>query len=182
MSCPYLPGALIRCRRLRNRQRIGARRRRTDASQRHRLLQVSAADRELVAGELHAVDLPDAVAQRDPEAVAHETPASHIPAELRRAVAAHHDVADLIAGFRLPIPRQPVWCGVAPAAPSPPTGATGSVSTATCPSHCFIIRTNAPPSSGSNSRPLRSTRYPSVFSTDHASRYGRRVRNASYTS
>src|SRR6266699_2344523 len=183
MSCPSLPGALIRGRRLRNRQSIRTRRRRTDAPQRHRFLQVPAADRELVAGELHAIDLPDAVAQGDPEAVAHQAPAGEVPAELRRAVAAHHDVADLIAGFRLPIPRQPDGClrdrehrrshdpepnhpsndtrlcsVLAPAGTTPATGATGSVSTATCPSPRFIIRTKAPLNSGSNSTPLRSSR------------------------
>src|SRR5204863_5254377 len=202
---PYLrsPGALSRRGWIGDRHRIRTGRRGAHATQRHRLLQVAAADRELVAGQLHSVDLPHALRQRTPQAFAPYSPARDVFSKLRRAVAAHHDVPDFVAGLGLPVPAQVRrglerdekreggqhrgsdhgtnhtrgWfvCAAGDAA----IGVAVSESTVTCPSHCFIIRTNTVHISGSNSRPLRSSRYAIVFSNDQASRYGRLVRNAS---
>src|SRR5439155_20332942 len=150
-----LPGALISCGWNRDEQRIGPSGRRPHATQRHRLLQIAPTNRQLVAGELHAVDLPDAVAQCDPQAVTHQTPAGDVVAELGRAVAADHDVTDLVAGARLPVPgeshgrlrgsenhrndrqhfaHETNFSGIYSAF------AAGSATTATWPSHCFIMR------------------------------------------
>src|SRR2546425_13293562 len=76
--------------------------RRPAPPQRHRLLEVAPCEREPVGAELHAVDLPDTVAQRDPEAVPDDTPPCHLVAELGGAVAPDHDVADLVLRLRLP--------------------------------------------------------------------------------
>src|SRR3989441_13134572 len=102
-----VPGPLGRGRRGGNGHRVGPRRGRPDAPQRHRLLQVPPRERQLVGLELHAVDLPDAVAQRDPQTVADDAPARHLLAELRGAVAPHDDIADLVLGLRLPLALEP---------------------------------------------------------------------------
>src|SRR2546425_946906 len=98
-----VPGPLGRGRRGGDGHRVGPRGGRPDAPQRHRLLQVPPRKRQPVALELHAVDLPDAVAQRDPQTVADDAPARHLLAELRGAVAPYDDVADLVLGLRLPL-------------------------------------------------------------------------------
>ena len=54
----------------------------------------------------HPVDLPHAVPERDPQAVPHHTPARDLVAELRRAVAAHHDVPQLVARAGQPVPLE----------------------------------------------------------------------------
>src|SRR5947209_6796579 len=90
-----LPGALIWRGWIGDRHRIRTGRCGAHATQRDRLLEISAADRKLVARQLHSVDLPHAVAQCNPQAIAYNAPAREIFAELRRAVAAHHDVPDL---------------------------------------------------------------------------------------
>src|SRR5437762_12088695 len=99
-----LPGALIWCGWIRDEQRIGPSGRRPHATQRHRLLQIAPTDRQLVAGELHAVDLPDAVAQRDPQPVTHQTPPGDAVAELLRPRAADHDLTDLARRPHRPAP------------------------------------------------------------------------------
>src|SRR5204863_525332 len=60
-----------------------------DPPQGHRLLEVASRQLQLVTLELHAVYLPDAVPQRDPQAVPDHPPARHLIPELRRAVAPH---------------------------------------------------------------------------------------------
>src|SRR5437867_1764264 len=77
------------------------------AAQRHRLLEVAPREGELLVAELHAVDLPHPIPQRQPQAVAHHAPACHLIAELRGAVASHHDVADLLVGLGLPFSFEP---------------------------------------------------------------------------
>src|SRR2546426_10757672 len=127
-----LPGALGRGRRGRNGDRVGPRLRRPDPPQRHRLLEVAPCEREPVGAELHAVDLPDTVAQRDPEAVPDDTPPCHLVAELGGAVAPDHDVADLVLRLRLPRaleagggPTPPTPGGGQQAADHPPTPQKG---------------------------------------------------------
>src|SRR6266516_2683744 len=235
-----LPGALGCGRRGRDGDRVGPRLRRPDPPQRHRLLEVSPREREPVGAELHAVDLPDTVAQRDPQAVPDDTPPCHLVAELGGAVAPDHDVTDLVLRLRLPraleagtaltaqtegegkqtddqkpkkrhgepsrrivagsrsqntypgsdtrdqvlapAPPNPTKPPAPPAAPVTSTGACASRITAICGSHLRIICTNVVTISGSNSIPPRPSRYPRVRSWDQASRYGRLVRSASYTS
>src|SRR5439155_886928 len=81
---------------------IGTRGGRPYSAQRHGLLQVTPREGELVGIELHAVHLPHAVPQRQPQAIVHHAPASHLIAELRGAVAPHDDVANLVFGLGLP--------------------------------------------------------------------------------
>src|SRR5881398_208159 len=97
-----VPGALRRGRRGRDGDRVGPRLRRPDPPQRHRLLEVAPSKREPVDAELHAVDLPDTIPQRDPEAIPDDTPPCYLVAELGGAVAPDHDVADLVLRLRLP--------------------------------------------------------------------------------
>src|SRR5204862_426093 len=72
----------------------------------HRILEVASRQLQLVTLELHAVYLPDAVPQRDPQAVPDHPPVRHLIPELRRAVAPHHDVADLVLALGLPLPLE----------------------------------------------------------------------------
>src|SRR4029077_18476575 len=222
-----VPGALRGRRRRRDGHGVGPGGSRPHPAQRHRFLQIAPRECELVAVELHAVDLPDTIPQREPQAVAQHPPPCHLIAELRRAVAADNDVPNLVFGLGLPFafqtrartrarvdrlsgepgsdPEQqeeeageerhhgtkirtpeggsgwlPQLGGGASGAPG--MGARSSVMTATCGSHWRIIRTKVVASSGSNSVPARSSMYDRVFDCGHASRYGRWVRRASYTS
>src|SRR5439155_18316052 len=111
--CPSgsLPGPLAGGRGFGDYERVGARRRWAHPLQGDGLLEVAAGQDELIAAQRHAVHLPHAVPQRDPQAVPDHTPTGDLIAELRRAVAAHHDVPELVAGAGQPIALEPAVVG-----------------------------------------------------------------------